>query len=176
MKLSVANLLSLSRIPTGAALVWTAGLDATDGTTARRLLGLFLVGIATDELDGTLARRSGVTTPKIDSVCDMLLQVGLLIGGSRLRPAGARTVLALAIPPGYILSQVWKRRASPDTIRRMNQVFFVGSIGIVAAQVVQLARIAGLSRLQVAAALTAGLGALAASNRDRVIRALDGRP
>ncbi|MDF2461643.1 MAG: CDP-alcohol phosphatidyltransferase [Candidatus Saccharibacteria bacterium] len=176
MKLSAANALSLSRIPTGAALAWIAGLDASERTTARRLLGLYLAGVLTDEFDGMLARRSGVITPKIDSLCDMSLLVGLLTGSTRLRGSRRRAAVALALPPGYALVRLVKPHASPSAVRHMNQLFFVGSIAIIAAQLAELARIAGLSRGQVAGALAAGLATLAATNRQRVTRALDGRP
>ena len=59
---SLPNLLSLSRLPLGGVF-WVA-LGPTPTTTTRALLavGVMALAAATDVLDGTIARRRGVST------------------------------------------------------------------------------------------------------------------
>jgi len=89
---TLANLLSLSRLPLAAAFVWT--LNARDGWTAPLLI--LLLAAASDALDGWVARRAairaGTGTPAgigswLDPVCDKLF-VSTVLGALwwRYRP------------------------------------------------------------------------------------------
>jgi phosphatidylglycerophosphate synthase len=87
---SLPNLLSLSRLPLGGAF-WVALGPTPTLTRALSAIGVMAVAAGTDVLDGTIARRRGVSTAGmgswLDPICDKLFR-GRGAGGAAL-PAGA---------------------------------------------------------------------------------------
>ena len=77
---SLPNLLSLSRLPLGGLFWATLGPTTTQAAIS---LGVMALAAGTDVLDGTIARRRGVSTAGVgswlDPICDKLF-VGAVLG------------------------------------------------------------------------------------------------
>ena len=97
---SLPNLLSLSRLPLGGVF-WVA-LGPTPTTTTRALLavGVMALAAATDVLDGTIARRRGVSTAGmgswLDPICDKLF-VGAVLAALHFERGVPLSLLALIV-------------------------------------------------------------------------------
>jgi phosphatidylglycerophosphate synthase len=175
MKITAANTLSLLRVPIGVALVALPRSSASETITARRVLALYLLGLATDLIDGPVARRSSAEpNDQIDSLSDAALILGLLTASSRIHPSRSRAAAEVVLVPSYITSQLIKARLGQSSIRRINQAHFFGSIALISALLAELAHTAGLSARQVAAAESTVLALLAIAKRDRLIAAIRG--
>ena len=77
---SLPNLLSLSRLPLGGLFWVTLGPTPTDAVLP---LGVMALAAATDVLDGTIARRRGLSTAGmgswLDPICDKLFVGAVLV-------------------------------------------------------------------------------------------------
>jgi CDP-diacylglycerol--glycerol-3-phosphate 3-phosphatidyltransferase len=85
---NLANLITIARILLAPLFVWLLLDDAGQGGAGRYAAGaLFVVAIATDSLDGHLARRNGLVTDLgklLDPIADKVLIGGALVGLSIL--------------------------------------------------------------------------------------------
>lgn len=85
---NLANLITIARILLAPLFLWLLLDDAGQGGAGRYAAGaLFIVAIATDSLDGHLARRNGLVTDLgklLDPIADKVLIGGALVGLSIL--------------------------------------------------------------------------------------------
>src|SRR4029079_9156188 len=93
---SLPNLLSLSRLPLGGVFWVALGTTATT-RNALMALGVMALAAGTDVLDGTIARRRGVSTSGmgswLDPICDKPF-LGALPAGPHLARRLPRAALA----------------------------------------------------------------------------------
>lgn len=79
---NIANLITVARIVLAPLFVWLVALDAGDHGVWRLVAGLvFIVAIATDGLDGAIARRRNLVTNSgilLDPIADKVLIIGAL--------------------------------------------------------------------------------------------------
>jgi len=96
---SLPNLLSLSRLPLGGAFWVALGTTATT-TNALTALGVMAAAAGTDVLDGTIARRRGVSTAGmgswLDPICDKLF-VGAVLAALHFQRGVSFSLLALIV-------------------------------------------------------------------------------
>ncbi|HMF43292.1 MAG TPA: CDP-alcohol phosphatidyltransferase family protein [Polyangia bacterium] len=94
---SLPNLLSLSRLPLGGLFWVTLGPTPTHAVLA---LGVMALAAATDVLDGTIARRRGISTSGmgswLDPICDKLF-VGAVLAGLHFERGVPLSLLALIV-------------------------------------------------------------------------------
>src|SRR5262245_37532383 len=92
--ISLPNLLSLSRLPLGGLFWVTLGPTPTHAVLALGVMAL------TDVLDGTIARRRGVSTSGmgswLDPICDKLF-VGAVLAGLHFERGVPLSLLALIV-------------------------------------------------------------------------------
>src|SRR5678815_5678975 len=96
---SLPNLLSLSRLPLGGAF-WVALGPTPTLTRALSAIGVMAVAAGTDVLDGTIARRRGVSTAGmgswLDPICDKLF-VGAVLAALHFERGVPLSLLALIV-------------------------------------------------------------------------------
>jgi cardiolipin synthase len=96
---SLPNLLSLSRLPLGGVFWVALGTTATT-RNALMALGVMALAAGTDVLDGTIARRRGVSTAGmgswLDPICDKLF-VGAVLAALHFQRGVPFWLLALIV-------------------------------------------------------------------------------
>jgi len=96
---SLPNLLSLSRLPLGGVF-WVALGPTPTMTNALAAVGVMALAAGTDVLDGTIARRRGVSTAGmgswLDPICDKLF-VGAVLAALHFERGVPFSLLALIV-------------------------------------------------------------------------------
>src|SRR5678815_4168810 len=96
---SLPNLLSLSRLPLGGVF-WVALGPTPTMTNAVLAIGVMALAAVTDVLDGTIARRRGVSTAGmgswLDPICDKLF-VGAVLAALHFQRSVPLSLLALIV-------------------------------------------------------------------------------
>jgi phosphatidylglycerophosphate synthase len=163
---TAANLLSLSRLPLGAAFWVTVGPGPWIAPSA---LGVLTAAAATDMLDGHLARRAGADPAGagswLDPTCDKLF-VGAVVGALHFERHVPLGVLALIVSRELVqLPIAIAYRLVPAFQRRLRYDFRASVIGK-AATISQFVAIGALmlrpsARAPIALAFVLGMLALA---------------
>src|SRR5215510_15146095 len=141
---SLPNLLSLSRLPLGGLFWVTLGPTPTHAVLA---LGVMALAAGTDVLDGTIARRRGVSTAGmgswLDPICDKLF-VGAVLGALHFERGVPLWLLAVIVARELMqLPMVLVYRAFP-TLRHWLQYDFRASHLGKAATIIQFLAIGSL--------------------------------
>ena len=143
---SLPNLLSLSRLPLGGAFWVALGPTATP-TNAVLAIGVMALAAVTDVLDGTIARRRGMSTAGmgswLDPICDKLF-VGAVLAALHFERGVPLWLLAVIVARELMqLPMVLVYRAFPTLRHWLRYDFRASHLGK-AATIVQFLAIGSL--------------------------------